>query len=141
MADNKYTVVVAEDEELLLNNLIKKIERTDLGFEVVASAQTGIQAYDLLKDHMPDVLITDIRMPAMDGIALLTKAREHFPLMKFIIISGFSDFEYARSAITLQVSDYLLKPVDPDELKNALQSLKNKFQAEQSAYEDIFSVC
>lgn len=139
MADNKYTVVVAEDEELLLNNLIKKIERTDLGFEVVASAQTGIQAYDLLKDHMPDVLITDIRMPAMDGIALLTKAREHFPLMKFIIISGFSDFEYARSAITLQVSDYLLKPVDPDELKNALQSLKNKFQAEQSAYEDIFN--
>lgn len=87
---------------------------------------------------MPDVLITDIRMPAMDGIALLTKAGT-FSFDEIHYHQWFFGFEYARSAITLQVSDYLLKPVDPDELKNALQSLKNKFQAEQSAYEDIFN--
>ena len=139
-SDQKYTVVVAEDEELLLNNLIKKIEATNLGFEVVASAQTGEEAYELVKEYSPDLLITDIRMPVMDGIALLEKVREKFPLMRFIIISGFSDFEYARSAIRLKVSEYLVKPVDPDELKEALQTLKNKFQAEQSTYLDIFNM-
>lgn len=139
-SEQKYTVVVAEDEELLLNNLIKKIKDTDLGFEVVASAQTGEDAYELVKEQCPDLLVTDIRMPVMDGITLLEKVREKFPLMRFIIISGFSDFEYARCAIHLKVDEYLVKPVDPDELKSALQNLKNKFQAEQSTYEDIFNM-
>ncbi|MDD3140990.1 MAG: response regulator, partial [Lachnospiraceae bacterium] len=111
MIEHRYTVVVAEDEELLLNNLVAKIQATELGFDVVGTAQTGIQAYDLVKELNPDLLITDIRMPAMNGIALLEKVRESYPLMKFIIVSGFSDFEYARSAIQLQVSEYLLKPI------------------------------
>lgn len=139
MIEHRYTVVVAEDEELLLNNLVAKIQATELGFDVVGTAQTGIQAYDLVKELNPDLLITDIRMPAMNGIALLEKVRESYPLMKFIIVSGFSDFEYARSAIQLQVSEYLLKPIDPEELKTTLQTIKNKFQTEQSTYEDIFN--
>lgn len=124
----KYTIVVAEDEELLLNNLISKIEKTDEDFQVVGKAQTGSQAYDLVEQYTPDVVITDIRMPVMDGIALLTKVREQFPLTKFIITSGYSDFEYARSAIALQVSDYLLKPVDPEELERVLLKIKKEFQ-------------
>lgn len=110
----KYSVIVAEDEELLLNNLVQKIERADSDFHVVGTAQTGVQAYALIEELNPEVLVTDIRMPVMDGIALIAKVREHFPLIKCIITSGFSDFEYARSAITLCVSDYLLKPLDSD---------------------------
>lgn len=135
----KYTIVVAEDEELLLNNLIQKIHRADADFEVIGKAQTGSQAYDLIEQLSPDVVITDIRMPVMDGITLLTKVREQFPLTKFIITSGFSDFEYARSAINLRVSDYLLKPVDPGELQNVLLKIKKEFQITKNNYEEIFN--
>lgn len=122
----KYTVIVAEDEELLLDNLCKKIEMVDSDFEVIGRAQTGSQAYELIEELCPDVCITDIRMPVMDGIALLKKVRERYPLTKCIITSGFSDFEYAKSAISLRVSDYLLKPIDPDELAASLTKIKKE---------------
>lgn len=136
----KYTVVIAEDEELLLNNLIQKIHKADPEFEVIGKAQTGSQAYELIDKLTPDVVITDIRMPVMDGIALLTKTREQYPLTKFIITSGFSDFEYARSAINLKVSDYLLKPIDPEELQNVLLRIKKEFQITKNSYEDVFNL-
>lgn len=136
----KYTIVVAEDEELLLNNLITKIQKADPDFEVAGKAQTGTQAYELIEKLEPDVVITDIRMPVMDGITLLTKVREQFPLTKFIITSGYSDFEYARSAINLKVSDYLLKPVDPDELRNVLMKIKKEFQITKANYEEVFNL-
>lgn len=75
----------------------------------------------------------------MDGITLLSRVREQSPFTKFIITSGFSDFEYARKAITLKVSDYLLKPVDPDELKEALTKIKKEFQIAGNDYEEIFN--
>ncbi len=134
----KYSIVVAEDEPLLLENLIQKIEKADVGFEVIGSAQTGIQAYELIEEYNPDVLITDIRMPAMDGLALIQKVTESHPRMDFIITSGYSDFEYARTAIKFRVYDYLLKPVDIEELKSVLGSLKTKYTLEQNALEDIF---
>ena len=118
----KYTVVVAEDEELLLNNLVQKIQKADPDFQVTGTAQTGEQAFALVEKLTPDLVITDIRMPVMDGMALLTKVRSQFPFTKFIITSGFSDFEYAKKAITLKVSDYLLKPVDKSDLICFLRS-------------------
>lgn len=135
----KYSVIVAEDEELLLNNLVQKIEHVDSDFQVVGTAQTGAQAYTLIEKLNPEVLITDIRMPVMDGIALIAKVREHFPFIKCIITSGFSDFEYARSAITLSVSDYLLKPIDSEELGGVLDKIKREFQIAQNSFEGIFS--
>jgi len=123
MEQPAYTIVVAEDEELLLNNLIQKIEKASPYFTVIGKAQTGIQAYELVKELNPDLVITDIKMPVMNGIELLEKVHNRYPFIKFIIISGFSDFEYAKSAIRLQVSDYLLKP----------------FEIERSAYADIFN--
>lgn len=134
-----YTVIVAEDEELLLNNLVLKVGKADSDFQVIGTAQTGEQALALVEKMHPDLLITDIRMPVMDGIALLTKVRSQFPFIKFIITSGFSDFEYAKKAITLNVSDYLLKPIDPDELKTALNKIKRDFQIARNDYESVFN--
>ncbi|MFR4633103.1 MAG: response regulator [Blautia faecis] len=135
----KYTVIVAEDEELLLNNLVQKIQKADPDFQVAGTAQTGDQALALIEQLSPDLVVTDIRMPVMDGITLLSRVREQSPFTKFIITSGFSDFEYARKAITLKVSDYLLKPVDPDELKEALTKIKKEFQIAGNDYEEIFN--
>ena len=134
----KYSIVVAEDEVLLLENLIQKIEDSQTGFEVIGSAQTGIQVYDLITELNPDVLITDIRMPVMDGLTLIKKVREFHPHIDIIIISGFSEFEYAKTAIKYQVSEYLLKPVDTQELYQALSKLKNKYMMEENSLQDIF---
>jgi len=139
MGNSKFTVVVAEDEELLLNSLIQKIESMDLNFEVIGKAQTGAQAFDLVKDLTPDLLISDIRMPIVDGITLLENVHDRYPYIKTIIVSGFSDFEYARRAIKINVSEYLLKPIDPKELYSALLSIKTKLELEQSTYTDIFN--
>lgn len=139
MSDSKYTVVVAEDEELLLNSLIQKIEGMNLGFEVIGKAQTGAQAFDLVKDLTPDLLISDIRMPVVDGITLLENVHDKFPYIQTIIVSGFSDFEYARRAIKINVTEYLLKPIDPKELYNALLTIRTKLDLEQSAYSNIFN--
>ena len=87
----------------------------------------------------PDLLITDIRMPVMNGLELLEQVRNYCPLTKFIIISGFSDFAYAQKAIRLKVSEYLLKPVDPEELTQALGNIRKQFQAQMEAYRDIFN--
>ena len=134
-----YTVIVAEDEELLLNNLVQKIQKADPDFQIVGTAQTGDQALALVEKFQPDLIITDIRMPVMDGIALLTRVRSQFPYIRFIITSGFSDFEYAKKAITLKVSDYLLKPIDPDELKETLKKIKREFQIAQNDYDAVFN--
>ena len=141
MENSKYTVIVAEDEELLLDNLIQKIHNTQLNFQVIATAQTGSQAYELVKQLSPDLLITDIKMPVMDGITLLEKVHVLNPDIQFIIISGFSDFEYAQRAIKVQAADYLLKPINPEQLYEALLNIKNKLEiAPKCISENIQSI-
>ena len=108
----KYGVIVAEDELLLQKNLIKKIDESPTDFQVVGAAQTGIQALELIEKEVPFLLVTDIRMPVMDGLELIQRAREINPDLDAIIVSGYSEFEYAQTAIHLQVREYLLKPVE-----------------------------
>ena len=134
----QYEVIVAEDEELILHNLVQKINANP-AFEVVGQAQTGAMALELVKEKLPTLLITDIRMPVMDGMELLTRAREVCPDTKFIIISGFSDFEYAREAIHLKVYGYLLKPVSQDDINDVLARLKKDLELEEDDYHSYFS--
>lgn len=134
-----YSVVIAEDEALLLENIIKKVAEADVDFEVIGSAQTGIQAYDLVEELNPDVLITDIRMPVMDGLELIKKVRDYHPSIDIIITSGYSEFDYARTAIRYQVCEYLLKPVDVVELKAILMKLREKYLMERDTLEDMFN--
>ncbi len=134
-----YTIVVAEDEILLLNNLVQKIEKLDMGFTVVGKAQTGIQALSLVDEYSPFLLITDIRMPVMDGITLVEKVHETHPDTDCIIVSGYSDFEYAQAAIHLGVREYLLKPINVTELSKVLGKLKTEYAAKQQEVRLSFS--
>jgi len=138
--DRKYTLVIAEDEELLLDNLIGKVSSLDLGFHVVGRAQTGLQALEQVRLHAPDLLITDIRMPVMDGMALLARVSEECPSVSKIIISGFSDFEYAKEALRYGVSEYLLKPVDQGELERALCLVKTRLDLENDSLGALFDL-
>jgi len=131
-------VVVAEDEVLLLESLIKKINQYSPDFKVVGSAQTGIEAYRLVEEVCPDILITDIRMPAMDGLELIKRVHENFPYIDCIIVSGYSDFSYARKAIHYQVREYLLKPIDDELLHDTLFALRNELMARAHKYSEIF---
>ncbi len=140
MSKSTYSVIVAEDEELLLTNLVHKIQNTQLGFEILGTAQTGKQALELVKQYSPDLVITDIKMPIMDGIELLDAIHLTFPTIRFIIISGFSDFDYAKQAIRLKVNDYLLKPIDSDQLYTSLLKVKTDLDIEKASYETVFNL-
>lgn len=135
----KFGVVVAEDEILIQQNIIKKIENSDTGFTVVGKAQTGIQALELINEYNPYLLVTDIRMPVMSGLELIEKAKETHPDLDTIVVSGYSDFEYAQQAIHLQVREYLLKPVDPDKLKEVLLTLATRYCLQKNELEKTFS--
>lgn len=136
--NTNYTVIVAEDEELLLNNLVYKIKNANLGFEVIGTAQTGSQALKLVETLSPDLIITDIRMPVMDGITLLEQMQQTQPYVRSIIISGFADFSYAQKALHLKVAEYLLKPISTDDLYGALLSIRTSLELEKNDIKAVF---
>lgn len=131
MSQEKYSVVVAEDEELQLHSLVRKVNESGLGFQVVGTAQTGKQAQELIIRKQPDVLITDIRMPVMTGIELLEFCHTRFPFVKVVITSGFSDFAYMKKAIECKVCEYLLKPVTSEDVRDMLLKVLADLQHEQ----------
>ena len=125
----RYKVLLVEDEQWVRKGLRRKIEELDLGFEVVAEAMDGVAALQIMEDLAPDLLVTDIRMPAMDGIELIKNAFFSYPGTAAIIVSGYGDFEYARKAIRYEVKDFLLKPVADEALAEALASVRIKLDA------------
>jgi two-component system, response regulator YesN len=119
--ENKIKIIVVEDEILLRKNIVKKIEAMDdLNVVVAGEAMDGQTALDMIKTEYPDIILTDIRMPVMDGLTLIKKATQYYANIAYIILSSYSDFEYARQAISLRVSEYLLKPVKESELRKAI---------------------
>ncbi len=131
-------IIIAEDEELLLKSLINKVNNLGPDFKVIGSAQTGIEAYDLIEKHCPDILITDIRMPVMNGLELIKKVHENHPYIDCVIVTGYSDFSYAKKAIHYQVREYLLKPLEDEQLRDTLTSLHNEFITRTHDYDEIF---
>ncbi len=120
-----YPVIIVEDEPILLNALAKLIENSGTDFEVVGKATDGLEAVRLIATLAPILVITDIRMPKMDGLELTGWIRNEQPNIKVIIITGYSDFEFAQQAIRLGVMDFLLKPLKEKELIQALTKVKS----------------
>ncbi|RTE11477.1 response regulator transcription factor [Paenibacillus whitsoniae] len=115
-----YQVLVAEDEFWIRNQVIELVERNE-GFKIIGEAQDGEEAWKLLNEHWPDILITDIMMPHMDGLALLKRIYEYNISVSPIIISGYDNFTYAQQAIRYGISEYLLKPLSEEKIKLALE--------------------
>ena len=117
-------MIVADDEKLIANNIARRIEENCPSFRVAARAGTGLEALKQAKELLPDVVFSDIKMPEMDGIELISRLRREMPAVLCVIVSGYSDFEYMKAAIQQSAADYLLKPVNPEELKRLLQRLE-----------------
>lgn len=102
-----------------------------VGIELAAVCQHGMEALQILEERSLDIILTDIRMPIMDGLELVKRVRAHYPYIKIIVLSGHDDFAYAQTCIRYGVSEYLLKPVDPDQLLAAVGRLKEELQEEE----------
>lgn len=124
-------VFLVEDESVVREALRDNIPWQQYGYRFVGEAGDGEMALPLIRKTVPDVLITDIKMPFMDGLTLSHIVKSEYPDMKIIIISGYDDFEYARQAISEGVDEYLLKPITRRSLQKALSELREKLEAEQ----------
>lgn len=124
-------VFLVEDESIVRENLRDSIMWQQYGYQFSGEASDGEMALPMIRKVKPDVLITDIKMPFMDGLALSGIVSQEFPQMKIIIISGYSEFEYARQAIRAGVERYLLKPVTRSALQKALLEIRDKIENER----------
>lgn len=118
-----YKVIVVDDEPVSITHISQIIEKKCKEFEVIDYASNGEEALGKVEVQRPNVVISDIKMPIMDGIALAFHMNKQFPEIIFIIVSGYQDFEYAKSAIKYGVNDYLLKPLNPNKLQECLEQV------------------
>jgi len=124
-------IFLVEDESIMREGLRDNMPWQQFGYEFVGEAADGETALPLIRKTRPDVLLTDIKMPFMDGLSLSRIVAKEFPNMKIIILSGYDDFEYARQAIQIGVEQYILKPVTRETLKKVLSEVKDKIDSER----------
>lgn len=120
-----YKVVLVDDEELIIEGMRQLIGWESLGCRIVGTAYDGDEALDIINETEPDIIITDIRMPAMNGLEMIGHVKESFPDVVIMILSGYSDFEYAQQALEKGAACYMLKPVLEKDLKgHIMQAVK-----------------
>ena len=121
--DHLYKMLIVDDEHIILKGLMS-FDWKSIGFEALHSASNGMEALDILETTNFDVVLTDIRMPELDGLALSQIIQDKYPACTVVILSGYKDFEYAKAAIQNRVYEYLLKPIDLQELEVLFRKLK-----------------
>lgn len=133
-------VLVVEDEPIVRRDLVLTTPWEELGCVCLGGAEDGKQALEMIKEQRPDIVITDIRMPGINGLDLIEivaemcAVAENGYLCEFIILSGYSDFEYARQAMRSGVQEYLVKPIDDEELSQAVTRARQRI--EEHKHED-----
>lgn len=128
---DNYKVVLVDDEVEVIDAIEQRIHWDILGFEVVGSATNGVKALELVEKQQPDVVITDIKMPYMDGLELARRLNKEYQNIHIIIFTGFDEFEYAKEAVHLEVEEYMLKPINALELTECMKRLKKTLDKER----------
>ena len=127
---NKYKVLICDDELDVVDAIIAKLDWEAMGYEIPQHASNGIEALERCETFKPDILMTDINMPYMNGLELTKEVKKTYPNMKVIIFSGYDDFEYAKEAIHLSCEEYILKPIDKEELKKVFERIHGVLDTE-----------
>ncbi len=133
----KYTILLADDEEEVIQAIMRKMDWEGLGFSVIGNAANGIKALEMVEEFQPDVVMTDIKMPYMDGMELANRIKDEFPATKILFFTGFDEFEYAKEAVHLEAEEYILKPVNSVELTKVFEKLKIKLDQEISEKRNV----
>lgn len=124
-----YRVVIIDDEPIIVEGITRMIPWNQYNSQVVATAGDGIEGTEIIRKYQPHIIISDIAMPGLNGLNMVAGIKSEFPKLEISILTGYRDFDYARSAIKLGVTRYLLKPSNMDELKEAIftmtENLKN----------------
>jgi two-component system response regulator YesN len=132
-----YRLIIADDEIDVRERLLATIKKLNTGFEIVGAYENGYDALEGVIALKPDLIITDIKMPYIDGLELIKSAKLFYPLIKSIIITGFDEFDYAKQAINLGVISYISKPLTEEELAASIQKVKNILDEEFNVSSDV----
>lgn len=132
-----YKVLLVEDEVLVREAIAEKIIWSDIGLTLLGACKNGKEAIEVIEQQVPDIVLTDICMPYMDGMQLSKYLYEQYPDTKIIIFSGYDEFEYAKQALQYKVEEYLLKPITAIELTEILGKLKDKMDKQRQEKDDI----
>lgn len=135
-----YKVLLVDDERIILEGISSMVDWQTHGAELAGTARNGIEALDFIEKHKPDIVISDIKMPGMDGLQLVEKAHELYPETAFILLSGFSEFDYARTAMQYGVKHYLLKPCNENAIIEALLEAMEELQGQRNREEVMLSI-
>ena len=127
-------LVIVEDEELDRNGLKRNVNWHDMGVELAGVYENGQDAFNAIKDSIPDIILTDIKMPVMDGLTLARKINELSQNVRIVFISGYDDFSYAKEAIELSASRYILKPFEIQELTDVMIEIVNQCNEEKENF-------
>lgn len=127
---NLYKLILVDDEEDVRVSIERKVDWQALGFELAGSVSNGEEALELAEQMGVDVVMTDIKMPFMDGLTLCAKLKENYKNTKVVLYSGFDDFEFAREAIHLEAEEYLLKPIGARDLENVFRKIRQNLDKE-----------
>ncbi len=138
-----WRVLVADDEPVILSGIKRFIEECDCNCEIIAEANDGIEAIEMIEKHNPDIVVSDIQMPGATGLDIIKRYYDNDNCPKFIFVSGYDEFKYVQEALRYDAVDYLLKPVTGNEIKEILVktinklSNRNKFNVLKSLDEDV----
>ncbi len=132
MGDLDMLRILIVDDEPWARKVVRSLAKfDDMDMQVIGEADDGINALEMIEELSPDIVITDMRMPGMDGVELLRDIRERYPYIHIIAMSGYNDFIYLKEAIRSRAVEYLLKPINPAELNKALEQAKSLIERER----------
>ena len=126
-----YSIMIVEDEYLVRQGIASLVNYEQFGMQVIAQAENGREAWQKFQENPADVLLTDINMPQMNGLELAKLVRDQVPTCHIVFLTGYDDFDYARTAIKLGADDYLLKPFSKDDVEEMLAKVQTKLDKER----------
>lgn len=132
-----YKVLIVDDEKWIYDLLLRIVDWESFGFQISGYASNGLDAFQFICTEKPDLVVSDIRIPEIDGIELVKRVRAENLAVRFILISGYQEFEYAQDALKYNVDDYLLKPIEEEEIESILIKIANELRNEDSSRQEI----
>lgn len=132
---NLFTVMIVDDERIIREGIEKQVSWEKHGMKIVKSTSNALDALKFMEKEIPDIIISDIRMPVMDGLEFIEKAKEITEESIFVLLSGYQDFNYAQKAIRLGVRDYLLKPTNEEKILETMEKIKEELKQKKTERE------